>query len=169
MEQTNKFRSSSNSRLLKALFYETTGADKATVVYTLKDSDHLGYPSLYRLYMETDDPTEYRFATQHLDGWEHWQQLCECTWFVAYADRWRHELEVRMKSKALARIMTEAKTGGRDSFASNKYLLEKGWEPKEQAKRGRPSKAEIKEEAHKILSTSSRLEEDFFRITGKTN
>jgi hypothetical protein len=159
-----------NQRLLKGIFYEMTLSDKSSVVYTLKDQDHEGYPSLYRLYMETNDPTEWRFAQEHLDGWEHWEMLCETTWFKPYAQRWRKELELRMKSQALARIMSESKTASKESFQANKYLLEKGWEPKEgqhqsnRPGRGRPSKDEINKAAKEIAHNQSRLEEDFQRL-----
>jgi len=151
------------------MFYELCGSDKTYVLYTLKDWDHEGYPSLYRLYMEENDPTEYRFATKYLDGWEHWETLSSQAYFQPYVERWRKELELRFKSQALARIMSESKTSGRESFAANKYLLEKGWEPKATAKRGRPSKEEIKQAAHDELSISKRLDEDLERITGKFN
>lgn len=165
----NKFRSEQNARYLKALFFETTLSDKSTVVYTLKDQDHLGYPSLYRLYMEVNDPTEYRFATQYLDGWEHWEMLCRCSWFQPYVERWRREMEIRMKSSALAKIMAEAKSGGKEAFSANKYLIEKGWEPKEASRRGRPTKDDIKQAASEIALTNSRLNDDFERISLKVN
>lgn len=166
VEATSKFRSEGNNNLLtKGLFFETTLADKSSCLYSLKDRDHPeGYPSLYRLYMETNDPTEYRFATTYLDGWEHWEYLCRLNWFKEYVDRWRKELDLRMKSQALAKIMTEAKTGSKESFSANKYLLEKGWEPKDGSKRGRPSKEEIKRNAEDLFNTNNRLSSDFDRI-----
>lgn len=160
----SKFRSSTNYRLLKALFFETA-TDKSYVVYTLKDWDHLGYPSLYLKYMETNDPTEYRFATTHLDGWEHWELLTKCAWFKPIVARWRRELELRMKSIALSRIMAEAKTSSKESFTANKYLLEKGWEPKESNKRGRPSKEEIKSQAQALVLEQTTIDDDFSRIS----
>ena len=152
----NKFKNDNGQLYLKALFFETTAGDKSTVVYSLKEQDHMGYPSLYRLYMEENDPTEYRFATKFLNGWSHWEALTECTWFKPYVEAWRKELEVRMKSQSLARIMSEAKTGGRDAFVSNKYLLEKGWEKEPPSKRGRPTKAEIKEAAYEVTPIALR-------------
>lgn len=154
---TNKFRASNNTRLLKALFYEQTLSDKSSVVYTLKDVDHEGFPSLYRLYMEIDDPTEWEVSQRLVDGWEHWEMLCAATWFKPYIERWRKELELRMKSKALNRIRAEARTNSKESFNANKYVLEKGWEPKEGQKngRGRPSKDEIKKAANEIAANES--------------
>jgi hypothetical protein len=162
----SKFRNEvNNSRYTKALFFETSFPSKETVLYTLKDVDHQGYPSLYLLYMATNDPTEWKFATEYFDGWEHWEMLCECEWFKPLVSRWRRELELRMKSQALARIMAEAKTSSREAFASNKYLLERGWEPKEgQNKRGRPSKAEISKAAHEAVTENNRLSSDLVRL-----
>lgn len=167
MEKVNKFRNPvGNQRYLKALFFEMTGSDKSTVLYTLKDVDHEGYPSLYRLYMELDDPTEWEVAQQLMDGWEHWEMLCACGWFKPFVERWRKELQLRMMSKALVRIKSEAKTGSKESFGANKYLLEKGWEPKETSKygRGRPSKDEIKKAAEEIAKAGEQLTEDYKRL-----
>lgn len=166
----NPFRHpTTNARHLKALFYEMTLADKAHVIYTLKDVDHKGLPSLYRLYMEMDDPTEWEVSQKLVDGWEHWEMLCNCTWFKPYIERWRKELELRMKSKALARIKSEAKTNSKESFMANRYLIEKGWEPKDSQKagRGRPSKDEIRKAANEIASTQDRITGDFERILNR--
>lgn len=164
----SKFRNPSNARYLKGLFFEETLGDKSTVLYTLKDSDHLGYPSLYRLYMEVNDPTEYRFAIQYLDGFEHWEMLTQCTWFQPYVSRWRNELEIRMKSENLAKLISFADTTvpNKDTLATNKYLLEAGWKPP--ATKGRPSKDQIKKAADSIAQEHRRIEEDFERI-GKVN
>ena len=171
------FRSPVNNTLYtKGLFYETTLADKSSVVFTLKDWDHsvsqedgsvIVYPSLYRLYLETNDPTEYRFATTHLEGMYHWETLLACNWFKPYIERWRRELELRMKSESLARIMSEARRASKESFQANRYLLEKGWEPKEgsSSRRGRPSKEEVKQAASDLARADKTLSEDYSRIS----
>lgn len=166
------FRLSNRKRLLKGLFYEMTGADKTGVKYTLKEEDHLGYPSLSRLYLETADPTEYQFAKTYLESWEHWQQLLACNWFKEHVAKWRIELEVKMKSEAIANIIRDSRDkGSKTRFTANKFIVEKGWEPKEgQGKtRGRPSKEQISQAAADLALESSRLQEDFERITGKMN
>jgi hypothetical protein len=141
------------------------------VLYTLKDVDHLGYPSLYRLYMEADDPTEYHFATTHLDGWAHWERLQECSWFKPYVDAWRRELEVRFRANALKNIQAAANDlKSPSAYQANKFLVGQGWKesgPKRRA--GQPSKDEIKKEATRLAQISQTLEEDFDRITGKAN
>jgi hypothetical protein len=159
-----QFKTAQGVRYLKGLFFEETLADKSTVIYTLKDRDHEGYPSLYRLYMETNDPTEWRFATKYLDGWDHWERLCESPWFKPYIERWRRELQLRVASESLSRIMAESKTNSRDSFTANRYLLERGWEPKDSKKAGRPSKDAIRAEAKRMASETSQVTDDFQRL-----
>lgn len=167
------FRNSSNQRLTKSLFFEES-EDKSLVVYTLKDSDHtvgeVTYPSLYRLYMEADDLTEYQFAVAHLDGWEHWQMLCSSTWFKPYAKRWREELEVRARSRSLLRLRAVAASSAKEAYLANKFLIERGWVPKEEKSSvGRPSKDAIKKEAEALFQSSKEAETDLARISKDLN
>lgn len=159
-----RFKSSLGHFILRGLFFEETLADKSGVVYTLKDKDHEGFPSMYRLYMETGDPTEWKFANSYLDGWEHWERLNQCNWFKPYVERWRRELHLRIASESLVRIMAESKTNSRESFTANKYLLERGWEPKDSKKSGRPSKDAIKAEATRLATSESQINNDYDRL-----
>jgi hypothetical protein len=170
---TNPFRSVSNQRLLKGLFYEESD-NQQSVVYTLKDRDHpVGdktFPSLYRLYMETDDLTEWDFATKYLDGWEHWQMLCNCTWFQPFVARWRQELEVRARSRSLLRLRAVASSSAKEAYLANKFLIERGWVPKdEKSSVGRPTKEAIKREAEQLFQNSKEAETDLARITKELN
>lgn len=158
------FRTISGNRYLQGLFFEQTHADKSTVVYTLKDSDHLGFPSLYRLYMEEGDPLEFRFAQNHLDGYEHWLMLCDCTWFRPYVERWRKELELKIRSEALVRVIADSKSGSRSSAASNRLLLERGWAREDRATKGRPTKSDIKAEAKRLAEATTEQAADLARM-----
>lgn len=157
----SRFRNASNTRYLKALFFETS-SDKSCVVYTLKDNDHEGYPSLRRLYLEEGDPLEISFAEKYLDGYEHWEMLVECTWFEPYAERWRKELELTIRSDALKNIILDSKSDSKSAASSNRFLVEGGWKPK--ATKGRPSKADIKKATKDELQIRQRLEDDYNRI-----
>lgn len=164
----NKFKSSIGSRFLKGLFYETTGAEKSSVLYTLKDEDHLNFPSLYRHYMEMEDLTEWEFANTYLDGWEHWQMLCECSWFQPYVTRWRKELELKIRAATLRSIReTAANSDHKLSFAANKWLTEGGWKEKEgttTSKRGRPKKDTKEQDDILAAEAKLRIKEDFERL-----
>ena len=154
------------SRLLtQSLFFERVNTvHKPYAIYTLKDRDHLVgdklYPSLFLLYMEMDDPTEYLFATEYFSCYEQWETICNTQWMKPLVERWRRELDLRMKAKALIRIRQEAKTNSREALAANKYILERKWDQTEQGKRGRPSKDEIKKAANEIAMNEMKWDED---------
>lgn len=161
-----RFKNASGLKLTKALFFETNIIDKSQVVYTLKDHDHLGFPSLYRLYMEEEDLIEFDFANKHLDSYQHWEELCNCEWFKDHVSRWRKELHLKIQSKALKAIKAKSRTDSKDALAAQRYLLERGWEPKntDTNRRGRPSKEEIKKEAIQIAENDKMLDEAAKRI-----
>jgi hypothetical protein len=167
---TNPFRNANNQRYTNALFYEAPGLDKSCVIFTLKDVDHQttdGRPlkSLYKAYMAEADPTEYYFATRHLDGLEHWENLCGSTFFKPFAERWRRELETKIKSDCINEIQKISQDAEHKSqFAALTFLVNSGWKDKAQNRKGRPSKVQIKEAAREIAETSRRLDEDFARI-----
>jgi len=161
-----KFKNDSGKFLLRGMFYERVGADKTGVLYSLKDVDHCGFPSLKRLYLEMGDVTEYRFVKEYMASVEHWDSLCECIWFEPLIKEWRRELFLRIQSEALANIQAEAKKDGPSKLSANKYLLERGWEPKntQTNKRGRPSKESIREAAEDLFTDEKRLQDDYERL-----
>lgn len=156
-----------NSRYTKALFLEESYDDRSTVLYTLKDVDHDGYPSLYRKYLEMGDLTEITFARTYFDGWEHWQMICESSWFKPFISRWRRELELTMRAKALAAVLEVANTPDhKSSYEANKWLLGGYWkDPDTKNKQGRPSKEEIKRQANELFLQKNDTTEDLKRIT----
>jgi len=165
----SKFKNSSGQLLLKELFYEVaTNPLKPNVLYTLKEEDHKGYPSLKRLYMSyiDSDPTEYSFAKDHLYSWNHWEKLMRCSWFKEYLDAWRFEKDLAIKSNALKGIMEEAAGGGKNALSANKYLIEKNFTGDDKKNNvGRPSRDAIKQEAQILYDRDKELEEDYNRIS----
>lgn len=162
--KTNKFKNSVGRYYLRGLFYEES-TDKGSVLYTLKRDDHLSYPSLYRLYVETADPTEYEFAIQHLDGWAHWQELVHSEWFQPYLQEWRQELDVKIRSRALASIIDVAlDKPNPNSYHANKYLLETLGKPAGALKRGRPTKGSAYSEKDAIQASLAEINEDAKRL-----
>lgn len=162
MIKPNKYKNNAGSFLLRELFFEKTLADKVNVMYTLKDQEHEGFPALREFYLSIADPTEYKFAVECLDGWAHWERLCECEWFKPFLDRWRLELELSIKAEALACIIKMAKENGKQSFDASKYLLTNAW-VKEKAKAGRPTKGKIKDAAYDKYDVL----QDFKRLTAE--
>lgn len=140
-----KLKDTMGRPLTQSLFLEI-GYNVQYAVYTLNDEDkeYDGriYPSLKRLYLECEDPTEYNFAITHLLGWNHWLRLNENKVLKPYFDEWRVEMEVMLRSEAVRAIM-DLTTSDNTNFQAAKWLADGQW-----SKRGagRPSKADIERE-----------------------
>lgn len=122
-----------------------------------KEYDGVVYPSLKRLYLEMEDLTEYEFAYKYLCDWEHWERICENKILRAHVEKWREELEVKLRARAIKAIAQKAATG---DFNSAKWIADRGWE----VKRGRPSKQEVEAERKRAAKINSELGEDSARI-----
>jgi hypothetical protein len=115
--------------------------------------------------MEEEDLTEYNFATKYLNGWSHWQEISNATWFKEYAKRWREELYLKVAARALNQIKALSKSSSRDAFQAQRYLIEKGWVPKEEKNtKGRPSKEQVQQEAKRQAQDQKQLNDDFARL-----
>jgi len=162
MIDKSKMLDSGGKPLTQSLFLEIGYTEYA--IYTLKEEDceykGFTYPSLKRLYLETQDPTEYEFAKKHLLGWKHWKRLCENKLIRSYIDEWRDELEVCLRSKGVKDAIKAAELGG---FQAAKWLADRGWDVKPA---GRPSKAEIEKEKTIQLRVRDEFSADVVRLFG---
>lgn len=129
MEQ---LRTSGGIQMTQGLFVEWVYQTGFTVFpYTLKDYDHKGCASMYKIYMSHD--TEYEAAQELVGSWKHWLKLCECTWFQKYIVAWRKERDVRDNAIGKKVLIEQALDG---SITAAKTLFDIG---RIQSK-GRPSK-----------------------------
>lgn len=138
-QQPNPFKGEGGHWRTTSLFH---GAPYATdPLFHIED--------LKQLYLQMEDLTEYAFATKYLGGWEHWKALLKSYWFMEHLNKWRTELELKLKAEALQALIDESRIGGKNSYDAKKYLISKGWVAKEAegSRRGRPSKAEIAKRA----------------------
>jgi hypothetical protein len=146
--------------ITQGLFLEIGYNDNA--VYTLKDVDYtykgVLYPSLKRLYLEFNDPTELLFAREHLLGWRHWQRLLENRAIRKHIDEWRFELDLQIRATAVREALVLSKNG---NFNATKWLSDAGWVNKGP---GRPSKAAIEKEAKIQSAIASEYEDDVVRM-----
>ena len=132
-------------------------------IYTKKEDDlvHEGktYPSLYKLYMEASDPTEYKFAQEHLLGWSHWKELSGSSGLKDMVAGWREELEVKLRSEGVLKMIELATDS--PSAATTRWLAEAGFIDKAV---GRPTNKKIKEEAAKQVKSHSGAVADLERM-----
>lgn len=129
--------------LTQSLFLEFSYSPFA--IYTLKDQDHEYngkiYPSIKKLYMEEDDPTEYRFANKYFLNMRHWLRICNNKLMTDHIEEWRYELELKLRSEGISQMVKAARRG---SQGAARFLTDRGWEVR---KAGRPSKEELEREA----------------------
>lgn len=160
------FRNDQDKLIYTGLFVEEYASPYN--MYTLSDKDKTirggTYPSLYRLYIEEADVTEYNFASKYFESYQHWDTLTKMPFFVPFIERWRKELELKIKSQALADIMKQAKSEDfKKAFEASKFIYEKVYVGEKNTK-GRPSKKQIKEEAEKQAKESKVVLNDFERL-----
>ena len=171
----NRFKNASGVFYTKELFFETNVGDRANAVYSLKDYDHtvngIVYPSLGRIYLEEEDPTEYAFAEKHLGGYPHWEKLVASPMIFPHIEDWRKRLDLQLRAKAFNRIRMKAEDStDKEAFQANKFLLSNQWrDAGGKAGVGRPTKAKIKEEADKLVKEQTNYDDDFQRIIGSMN
>lgn len=158
----------------QSLFYELSYNDPSDAIFTLKEQDVEAhgkhFTSLHQLYvgMVPSDPTEYSFAMTVFGSWDVWSAICKSPLIKPYVNKWRKEVEVKVKSKAIQAIAEEMKSGGRSSFSAAKLLLEKGWLDKDNASQAK-RKLEAKEEEEQNKQALSLLSEDAARLGIKVN
>lgn len=111
--------------------------------------------------MDMMDVTEYEFGTTYFQSYQHWLDISSSTWFLPYLNRWRYELELKLKVRAFKEILHEANSGGKNAFAANKWLVDRGWIPQESRGRGRPSKAEINQAAIAAVESKDIIDRHF--------
>ena len=132
-------------------------------LWTLKDKDSKGtLPSLKKLYMDCEDPTEYEFAMQAFGSWQHWNKIKASAVVQPFIEDWGIELEVSLRSKGIRMISQEA-LGGKSKFNAAKFLAEGQWR-RDVSKRGRPSKEEIQRELKIAVKLDSEIGEDAKRL-----
>lgn len=140
MIEKEKLQDTLGRPLTQSLFLELGYSEYS--VYTLKEQDYeykgKKYPSLKRLYLAEEDPTEYAFATKHLLGWQHWKRLCENKAILKHIEDWREELELKLRCQAIRDMQTLCASES-GNYSAAKFLADRGWEKRGA---GRPSKSE---------------------------
>lgn len=159
-----KFRRN-GALVTKGLFLENYTPDRESVMYSLSREDKPEAPSLYKLYMATEDLTEYQFALKYFESWDHWQSIASATWMQPHLQKWRSELEIKLKSMAVQEMIKEATLGGKNAFQALKWIIDKGWiERAAGPGRGRPSKEEIRKAAVEAAFSDTQIQDDLKRL-----
>lgn len=153
----------------KSLFYELSYEDPSHALFTTKEHNIEAhgrhYVSLHKLFvsMVPNDPTEYEFAMEVFGSWDVWEKISGSPQVAAHVNKWRREVAVKVKSKAIKAIAEEVENNGRSSFSAAKLLLEKGWLDKDNASQAK-RKLAAKEQEEEEKEALSLLSQDAKRL-----
>ena len=153
------------SPLTQGLFLETSYNKTENVIYTLKPRDHKYkgkiLPSIKRLFLEFEDPTEYYFAYEYFLDWDHWQRIKANKEIAKHMKGWKDELEVRMAAAGVRSMIDLALDGEKPNYQAAKFLAERSWDKRPA---GRPTKAEVEREAKIAAKISDEFSADIARM-----
>lgn len=157
----SKFKDKQGKWFTQALFLEMGYKPQAMFTLDDKDKTYEGviYPSLKRLYLEAEDPTEYDISVSHLGGWNHWKRLRGNKLIAKHLDEWKEELNVKLTAKGVKLAVKIASEGG--TFQAAKWLADTGWEKRIA---GRPSKDEVEGELKKQARDADDFSADILRV-----
>lgn len=126
------YKAENGIQLTQGLFYEFNNVDAP---FTLRSDDYTSrrgnkYVSVAKLFIESVD--EYDAAIKILGSWEHWEKLCNLSWFtdgyttstgMVYGglNNWRNQMKLRDESLAKSQLIDQVKTG---NVAASRYLHE---------------------------------------------
>jgi len=169
MVNPNKYKDTMGRFRTQSLFYEMKYEGYAPM-FTLKDQDHevagVVYRSLRELYLMYADPTEYSFAMGVFGSLKCWYKIAGNKELSEFVNRWRADLEVKLRSEGVMAIRDLATDeGSKSRLAAAKWLADKGWEGKA---RGRPAAHEIAKNAKTKTRMEEALSDDYERIFSKT-
>lgn len=153
----------------QSLFWEESKAGKSQdAPFSLKRYQLEGNPpSMYLLYMEIADPTEYKFAMEVLGDWDHWQTLQSCKWFQEHVDIWRADLKAKLRSQHYETMREISKTASKtsDRITATRWLADNsGYEVPRGETRGRPSKEEVEGRLKNELKNLQDTKDDLDRL-----
>ena len=128
-------------------------------------SDKEGLINFGRAYVESEDPTGYTVANELLGGYRHWTILMQSPWFQTAKKIWDEELDARLVAKGLVRLKDLLENGAPAQQAvAAKYFADKEYRKDKTTSRGRPTKAQVSEEARKAAEINSQVADDLKRI-----
>lgn len=129
-----------------------------------RDNDSNLLKSIYQLYLEYNDPSEYSFAqgTFGQDGWTHWLKIRKCSFFKDIYEKMQAALRAKLEAEAIQAVRQVAQTvTGTQALQAAKWLHD-AVQPKKG--KGRPSKEQITLEAKKLAQEEKDAGADGARI-----
>lgn len=139
-DKMGRFRTRS---LFKEMWKQNPNLDMPALFSLKLEDDQDGLISLKRIYLDTCDPTEYRFAVGLFRDPRHWHTLCNLEWFRPFIDKWRWELRAKLRAQAIDNLikLSEDNLQAIKALATEEYVYQNFLEETPSKKKvGRPKK-----------------------------
>lgn len=161
------YKNETNQRYSKQLFHEmwvNLPIEKRTVepaftLYQKKD----GLICLREEYVKDEDPTGYTTAMRIFGEYAYWTYLMGVAWFREAKKTWDLELDAKLESKGLTKIIAIANSDDKGALQAARYLANLEYH-KTGAKRGRPTNDEVEGRLKAAAEELSQSDEDARRI-----
>lgn len=140
-DKMGRFRTRS---LFKEMWKQNPNLDMPPLFSLKLEDDQDGIISLKRIYLDSNDPTEYRFAVGLFRDPRHWKTLCGLEWFAPFVERWRGELRAKLRAQAIDNLikLSEDNLQAIKALATEDYVYQNFLEDTPAKKKvGRPNKA----------------------------
>lgn len=117
--------------------------------------------SLHKIYMSCSDPTEYQVAQKLFNSYKLWQAFVASVIVEPHIDELREELDLKLKSEAMAALRETMLTEGSKGTTAAKYLAEMKKAQGQQAESGSNSEKYKGRSAAGLQPSQAQLEDGF--------
>lgn len=136
----------------KALFKDY---DEEQGIYSLDN--------FHDVFIECEDMTEYEPALKLVGSWKEWERLKrDFPGLVVFISEWKDELEVKLRSRAVKKILSLQDGEDQKALAAAKFISENGWDKR--AGGGRPSKKLKDKEARELARAAAETKDEEDRM-----
>lgn len=118
----------------------------------------------HQVFLEERDYTEYKPAIKLVGSWETWCQIKrDCRTFADLVEAWKAELEVKLKSEAMDKLVGLMDGASAPTAASiAKFIVQAAY--KKRAGAGRPTNAEIAKQEKDLARKAAETDADGQRV-----
>jgi hypothetical protein len=129
---------------IKHLLVDSTGRKLTSGLFFELADPASGIPPQFKLsewrteYVRIADPTDYKAAMALIGSWEHWEALVANPRFREHLEQWRKEVDVKLRSEAIAALRAQSKSA--TGVAAARWLAEQGGVPKNKGRQPKSDK-----------------------------
>jgi len=122
----------------------------------------------HEIFIACEDMTEYDPAIKLCGSWKEWSRL-KNDWptFNDYIIEWKEELEIKLRSEAITKIIEHSKGDDSSALSAAKFISSAGWNSRSGA--GRPTKAAKSREAKLLAQATAETKAEEERILKVVN